>query len=172
MAADRCRTVLSFVVRADVYRSGGREHPSDWANRQVAAPCQATTAKPRVQLASCHPNRYRAHRFVLEEVLAGSVTYRNYRAPGQRSSWRKEAVSGAIAVSSRRLVVWAGRGKHIDVPLVGPFLATIDIAVEAPDRVRFAYDAGRFSPDRSGTVEVRLRIPHAARVADLLSTPT
>ncbi|MBL7491136.1 hypothetical protein I6A60_27410 [Frankia sp. AgB1.9] len=107
----------------------------------------------------------------LAEGLAGSVTYRNYRAPGQRSSWRKEAVSGAIAVSSRRLVVWAGRGKHIDVPLSGPLLATLGITSEAPDRVRFGYDAGRFSSTRSGTVEVSLRTPQATRVAELLTPP-
>ncbi|MDT3440290.1 MULTISPECIES: hypothetical protein [unclassified Pseudofrankia] len=108
---------------------------------------------------------------LLEEGLTGSITYRNYRAPGQRSSWRKEAVSGAIAVSAGRLVVWAGRGKHIDVPLASPFLTAIDIGVEPPDRVRFAYDAGKFNPTRSGTVEVRLRTPRATHVAELLTPP-
>ncbi|WP_035928362.1 hypothetical protein [Pseudofrankia saprophytica] len=106
---------------------------------------------------------------LVEEGLTGSITYRNYRAPGQRSSWRREAVSGAIAISAGRLVVWAGRGKHIDVPRAGVFLAAIDIGVEPPDRVRFAYDAGKFNPTRSGTVEVRLRTPRAAHVAELLT---
>ncbi|ONH27170.1 hypothetical protein [Pseudofrankia asymbiotica] len=109
---------------------------------------------------------------LLEEGLTGSITYRNYRAPGQRSSWRKEAVSGAIAVSGRRLVVWAGRGKHIDIPRAGAYLTAIDIGVEPPDRVRFAYDAGKFNPARSGTVEVRLRTPRAADVAGLLTPPS
>jgi hypothetical protein len=107
---------------------------------------------------------------LLDEGLAGSVTYRHYRAPGRRSSYRKEAVSGAIAVSNRRLVVWAGRTKHIDLPRVGGFLATIDISVEQPDRVRFGYDAGRYNPDRSGTVEVRLRTARAAQVVELLGS--
>ncbi|OHV29683.1 hypothetical protein CC117_28825 [Parafrankia colletiae] len=106
---------------------------------------------------------------LLAEGLPGSITYRHYRAPGQRSNWRKEAVTGAIAVTAIRLVVWAGRGKNIDVPLSGPFLAAIDVGLESPDQVRFAYDAGKFSPVRSGTVEVRLRTPRAADVVALLA---
>ncbi|WP_018636472.1 hypothetical protein [Parafrankia elaeagni] len=106
---------------------------------------------------------------LLAEGLPGSITYRHYRAPGQRSNWRKEAVTGAIAVTALRLVVWAGRGKNIDVPLAGPFLAAIEIGLESPNQVRFAYDAGKFSPVRSGAVEVRLRTPRAADVVALLA---
>jgi hypothetical protein len=41
---------------------------------------------------------------LLDEELTGSITYRNYRAPGQYSSWKKEPTSGAIAVTPNRLV--------------------------------------------------------------------
>jgi hypothetical protein len=106
---------------------------------------------------------------LLEENLTGSITYRNYRAPGQRSSLKKEAISGAIAVTASRLVVWTGRSKHIDVPLNHPLRAAIEVSYDPPDRVRFAYDAAAFGPSRSGQVEVRLRTPQAAHIADLLA---
>jgi hypothetical protein len=105
---------------------------------------------------------------VLEEGLAGSVTYRQFRAPGQFAGWRKEAVSGAIAVTGRRLVVWAGRFKHIDVPHDHPLRAGIEVIAERPDRICFAYDAGAGNPLRSGRVEVRLRTERAAHTAELL----
>jgi hypothetical protein len=105
---------------------------------------------------------------VLEEGLAGSVTYRNFRAPGQYANWRKEAVSGAIAVTGQRLVVWAGRFKHIDVPHDHPLRAGIQVAAERADRICFAYDAGAGNPSRSGRVEVRLRTTQATHVAELL----
>ena len=104
----------------------------------------------------------------MAEELTGSITYRNYRAPGQYSGLRKQATSGAIAVTPQRLVVWAGRGKNIDVPLDDPLRAAINVTLDKPDRICFAYDAGRFSSDRSGTVEVRLRTVQAPQVADLL----
>jgi hypothetical protein len=46
---------------------------------------------------------------VLEEGLPGSVTFRDYRAPGKRYSLRKVAVNGSIALTARRIVVWYGR---------------------------------------------------------------
>lgn len=106
---------------------------------------------------------------LLEEGLVGSVTYRHYRAPGRRSNWRKDAATGAVAVTANRLVVWAGHFKHIDVPLDHPVRATIEVRAEQPDRVCFAYDAGTTSPDRSGQVEVRLRTRQAERIAGLLA---
>lgn len=105
---------------------------------------------------------------VLEEGLAGSVTYRNFRAPGQYSNWRKDPVSGAIAVTNQRLVVWAGRFRHIDVPHGHPLRAVIEVAAERPHRICFAYDAGAGNPSRSGRVEVRLRTAQATHVAELL----
>lgn len=106
---------------------------------------------------------------LLDEGLPGSVTYRHYRAPGRRSNWRKEATSGAIAVSARRLVVWAERHRHIDVPLDHPLRDAIEVDVERPDRILFAYDAGAFDSARSGRVEVRLRTAQAGRIAELLA---
>lgn len=106
---------------------------------------------------------------LLEEELIGSVTYRRYRAPGEWASWRKEAAAGAIAVTAGRLVVWAGRMRHIDVPLAHPVRATIEVVVDRPDRVCFAYEAGTTNSSRSGRVEVRLRTAQAGRVAQLLT---
>ena len=60
----------------------------------------------------------------LEEGLPGSVTYRNYRAPGQYSSWRKVPFTGAIAITGQRMVVAASRG--------GPVIAVVE---EGDDQV-------------------------------------
>jgi hypothetical protein len=107
---------------------------------------------------------------VLEEGLSGSVTYRDYRAPGRRSSWRKEAASGAIAITRTRLVVRAGRMKHIDVPLNHPVRASIATGTDRPGRIWFAYDAGATDPNRAGRVEVRLRTAQATRILQLLTS--
>jgi hypothetical protein len=103
-----------------------------------------------------------------EEGLPGSVTYRNYRAPGERAALRKEATTGAFAITGERLVVWAGGLRHIDVPHAHPQRATIDVTVDRPGRVCFGCDADATDPARSGRVEVRLRTQQASRVAELL----
>jgi hypothetical protein len=109
---------------------------------------------------------------VLEEGLAGSITYRHYRAPGTRSNWRKVGITGAIAVTDRRLVVWGGRDKQIDIPLGDERFAQLEISLDPPDRVLFACDAETFSDSRSGRVEIRLRCPRAAQVVEQLERPS
>ncbi|WP_197946249.1 hypothetical protein [Phytohabitans suffuscus] len=108
---------------------------------------------------------------LVEEGLTGTVTYRGFRAPGRYSSWRKETVTGAIAIAPDRLVVWAGHFRHIDVPLTHPVRGTVEVRAERPDRVCFAYDAGATNPERAGRVEVRLRTAQAERIAHLLTRP-
>jgi hypothetical protein len=43
---------------------------------------------------------------LLEEDLRGTITYRNYRAPGRRYGLRKARIAGAIAVTRQRVVAW------------------------------------------------------------------
>jgi hypothetical protein len=104
----------------------------------------------------------------LAEDLTGSITYRNYRAPGKRYGVAKQGTAAAIAISGQRLVVWVSRGSYIDIPL-----AMVGSAVEAssdqPDRMSFRYDAGRFRPETSGKVEIRLKTPQAAQIMNLLN---
>jgi hypothetical protein len=108
---------------------------------------------------------------LLDEGLSGSITYRDYHAPGTSSSWRKVAVTGAIVVTGERLVVWAAKNKAIDVPLRDPLRAAITVTTtgEPPVGVTFSYDAAAFSPDRSGNVEVHFRTEAAAAVIQLLN---
>jgi hypothetical protein len=107
---------------------------------------------------------------LLDERLSGSITYRNYHAPGTSSTFRRVAVSGAIVVTNERLVVWAAKGKAVDVPLRDPLRAAITVIPTGnpTDGLTFRYDAAAFSPDRRGTVEVHFRTAAAVAVLQLL----
>jgi hypothetical protein len=106
---------------------------------------------------------------LLEEGLSGSVTFRDYKAPGRRYSWRKVAVNGAIALTTRRLVVWCGRHKEVDIPIDHPLLGAVSAGRDEPDRVRLSYSAQAFHGDRSGTVELRFTTPRAAWLVERLT---
>jgi hypothetical protein len=105
---------------------------------------------------------------LLEEDLRGTITYRNYRAPGRRYGLRKARIAGAIAVTRQRIVAWGMGGRQVDVPLGHP---GIEVARDGEEKVVFAYDASAFHANRSGRVEVRLRTPSAARIVELYATP-
>jgi hypothetical protein len=106
---------------------------------------------------------------LLEEGLPGSITRRNWRAPGKYASWKKAPTSGAIAITRYRLVVWVARSKYINLPLTHRLRHALEVVAEHPDRVLFAWEASVFdkSKTRSGREEVRLRTAQADRVAAL-----
>jgi hypothetical protein len=132
----------------------------------------------RAQVADClsddlHAALVAEGLLMLEERLRGSITYRRYREAGssERIRFQKNAIKGAIGVSSRRLVVWVSGTKHIDVPLTHPLRPAVEVRADGEDRVCFAYTAETFRTDRTGEVEVVLRTPRAARVVELLTRP-
>jgi hypothetical protein len=106
---------------------------------------------------------------VLEEGVSGSVTFRDYKAPGRRYSLRKVAVNGAIALTSRRIVVWYGRHKEVDIPVDHALLGALSATLDEPNRLRLSYSAQAFHRDRSGTVELRFTTPQAARLVERLT---
>jgi len=120
--------------------------------------------------------RLEAEGFVLlEEDLPGSITFRNYRAPRQRSSFAKVATGGAIAITRQRIVIFlAGgrtglRGKHMDIPLDDPRIRTVEVTADGPDKVCFAYDPSQFNPATSGRVEVRLKTPKVNEIVVIMN---
>ncbi|WP_218022235.1 hypothetical protein [Nocardia amamiensis] len=86
--------------------------------------------------------------------------------------WERRAVSGAIAVTvGGRVLVWAGRFKHIDVPMTHPLWANIEFRIDRPNRVCFAYDPATTDPGEPERVEVRLKTLQAKQLAELMPRP-
>ena len=94
-----------------------------------------------------------------EEGIRGTVTYRDYRAPRRRSSWRRQWIRAALAISDRRLLVAVHGRPFVDVPWDDPRLGRMEVAVEG-DRLLIAFDPGLFDERTSGRVELRLRTAH------------
>ncbi|WP_236791299.1 DUF1707 domain-containing protein [Amycolatopsis sp. GM8] len=107
---------------------------------------------------------------VIDEGVRGSITYRGYREPGGYSGWERSSMSGAVAVTGRRLLAWGGGAKRVDVPLGHPLRAAIMLSVDKPGRLCIAVDAGAFHPDRSGRIEYRFRTTRAEVVRGLLGS--
>jgi hypothetical protein len=105
---------------------------------------------------------------VLAEELSGSVDYHRYRRPGFAADARGVRVTGAIAVTERRLVVWVDRAKLIDLPHRHAQRPALEVTRPGEDTVRFALTAETFRADSSGEIVLRLRTPYAARIGELL----
>jgi hypothetical protein len=106
---------------------------------------------------------------LLEERLRGSVTYRNYRAPGRRDTLTRRGGRWSVAVTRKGLLVDGSLGTFVDAPWTDPRLGAVRVSVEDGGTLLLAFDASVFHDDRSGQVEVRARTPQARRFADLVA---
>ena len=101
---------------------------------------------------------------VADEGIGGSVTYRDFRAPGRYSSYRKQAFVGSLVVTNIRLVGLMSSRFAIDVPFSDQRIRQLRISKER-DRLLIAFDAGLFHDDWSGTIEYRY---HTSQAADII----
>ncbi len=100
---------------------------------------------------------------VADEGIAGSVTFRDFRAPGRYSSWRKQAFVGSVIVTNIRLVALMQSRFAVDVPFTDARIRRLQISRER-DRLVIGFDASLFHDDWSGTIEYRYRTSQAAEI--------
>jgi len=107
---------------------------------------------------------------VADEGIPGSVTYRDFRAPGRYSSWRKQAFIGSVVVTNIRLVALMQSRFAVDVPFTDKRIRQLQISIER-GRLLIALDASLFHDNWSGRIEYRYRTEQAAEmikwIADL-----
>lgn len=101
---------------------------------------------------------------LVDEGIAGSVTYRDFRAPGRRSAWRKVAFSGAIALTKTRLLALHYANPAINIPLDDERFKQLRISVEGEQTLLVAFDPSLFHNDWSGTMEYRFRTSQAQTI--------
>ncbi|HEX3084843.1 MAG TPA: hypothetical protein VHP99_10000 [Pyrinomonadaceae bacterium] len=100
---------------------------------------------------------------IADEGVSGSVTYRNFHAPGRYSSWRKQAFIGSVVVTNIRLVALISGRFAVDVPFSDKRIRQLQISRER-DRLVIAFDASLFHDDWSGTIEYRYQTSQAADI--------
>jgi hypothetical protein len=105
---------------------------------------------------------------LIDEGIAGSVTYRDFRAPGKRFAWRKVAFSGSIALTKTRLLALHYANPAINIPLDDERFEKLRISVEGEETLLVAFDASLFHNDWSGTMEYRFRTSQAQALLETL----
>src|SRR3712207_3682852 len=65
-----------------------------------------------------------------DEGIGGSVTYRNFRAPGKRFLWRRQWFTCSVALTKKRFTAFAYSQPIIDIPLDDPRLGQLQYFIE------------------------------------------
>jgi hypothetical protein len=96
-----------------------------------------------------------------DEGFKGTATYRNFRAPGRYSNWKRQWFTASIALTGARLLAFQYAGKIIDVPLTDERFRGLNFTIETDGALLVAFDASLFHSDWSGNLEYRFFTPHA-----------
>jgi hypothetical protein len=98
---------------------------------------------------------------LLEEGLRGSVTLRNYRAPGRYHSYRSSILTGSLVLTEQRFVAFAFSKPPINIPLHDDRLRALEISVPGDGVLEVKFDPSVFNLQASGSVECRYHTANA-----------
>jgi hypothetical protein len=105
---------------------------------------------------------------VFDEGIKGSITYRDFRAPGKYSAWRRQWFTGSIILTQVRLVSLISLSQAIDVPLTDDRIRSMRFSVEKEGTLLVAFDPSLFHPGWSGAMEYRFRTTEAEAFVEKL----
>jgi hypothetical protein len=105
---------------------------------------------------------------VFDEGVKGSVTYRDFSAPGKRFLWKRQGFAASIALTKERLVAIAFSNFLINVPLTDERIHKLNYSVGSNGAWFVKFDASLFHADWSGTIEYRFKTDEAQRLMELL----
>lgn len=103
-----------------------------------------------------------------DEGTKSTITYKNFRAPGRYSNWKRRWFSGAVALTKKRLVLQQYSQPVINIELTDARFKQIKISLETEDTLLFEFSPDLFLEYSSGEIEWRCRTPHAKIINDWL----
>lgn len=106
---------------------------------------------------------------LVDEGLGGSITFRNFKAPGKRYSWRRNWFVGSLVLTGRRFVAFAFSKPIVDVPIGEDRVDGLWCRLEGEkDLLVVQFDASAFNERWSGSVECRFSTSQAYRFFERL----
>ncbi len=99
---------------------------------------------------------------ILDEGIGGSITFRDFSAPGRWYGLRRIWFTGAAAATRKRIVGFAYNRNILNFAFDHPRFSNIRIAVEPGPVLCIAIEAADFNPDQSGRIEFRFSTEKAS----------
>ncbi len=102
---------------------------------------------------------------LLEQGLGGSITFRNFRAPGRRYGWKRRWFSGSIVLTNQHLLAFAFSKPVIGIAWSDRKIRRLKTVVQDNNTLSIKYDAADFNKDWSGEMELRYTTPLAISIS-------
>ncbi len=98
---------------------------------------------------------------LLDEGIGGSVTFRNFRAPGKRYGYRRSWFTGSLVLTGLRFAGFQYSKPIINVPLEDRWLNELDCSLRDETTLCVRFDSSVFHEDWSGSIECRFSTDYA-----------
>ena len=109
---------------------------------------------------------------LIDEGIGGSVTYKQFIAPGRRHSWKKSWFTGCLVLTKQTFAAFAGMRPLVYVPLEDKRLSELRCSVEDDVTLLVTYDASLFNEKSSGIIECQFRTAKAQLFLEQLARHT
>jgi hypothetical protein len=106
---------------------------------------------------------------VWDEGIKSSITYKNFRAPGRYSNWKRRWFSGAVALTKKRLILQQYSQPVINLELTDERFQKIKVSLETEDTLLFEFEPHLFLENSTGQIEWRCRTTNAKIIADAIN---
>ncbi len=98
---------------------------------------------------------------LLEEGIGGSITFKKFKAPGRRYSWKRNWFTGSLVLTRQTFAAFALIRPLIFIPLADQRLSALYCRIEEGGALLVSYDASLFNDKWSGKVECRFKTAKA-----------
>ena len=103
-----------------------------------------------------------------DEGLKSSITYKNFRAPGRYSNWKRRWIVGAIMLTEKRLILQQYSQPVINILLTDERIQKIKVSLEDQNTLLFEFEPNLFLENSSGNIEWRMKTPQAQKIFNWL----
>ena len=98
---------------------------------------------------------------LIVEGIGGSITLKQFKAPGRRHSWKRSWFTGCLVLTEQTFAAFALMRPLVFVPLADKRLSELRCSVEEGVTLLVTYDASLFNEKWSGIVECRFKTAKA-----------
>lgn len=106
--------------------------------------------------------------FASDEGIKSTLTYKNFRAPGRHSKWKRRWFSSAIILTEKRLILQQYSQPVINILLTDERLSKIKVSLETEDTLLLEFESHLFIENSDGQIEWRFRTPKAKIIYERL----
>lgn len=107
-----------------------------------------------------------------DEGISGSVTFRQFRAPGKYFRWRRTWFSGSIVLTREHFLAFRYSKPIIGVAWTDDKMTALRCSLDDENTLCIGFEASTFHPDSSGEIEVRFTTPMARALLETIQQNT